>query len=98
MKLPSWPSTYLLKTLNSLHGKRSRMELEQPAQDGQKAVQRGRSERRGESYALPYVEPLSDAGTKPADVFNILLCSGLHDQSAEPFPLGEPDTGELQTK
>ena len=41
------------------------MELEPPAQDGQKAVQRGRSERRGESYALPYVEPLSDAGTKP---------------------------------
>ncbi len=26
-----------------------------------KAVQQGRSERRGESYSVPYVEPLSDA-------------------------------------
>ncbi len=37
------------------------------------AVQRGRSERRGESYSAPYVEPLSETRTKPADFFNILL-------------------------
>ena len=37
------------------------------------AVQRGRSERRGESYSVPYVEPLSDARTKLADFFSILL-------------------------
>jgi hypothetical protein len=37
------------------------------------AVQRGRSERRGEAYSSPYVEPLSDARTKLADFFNILL-------------------------
>ncbi len=47
-----------------------------------KAVQRGRSEQRGEAYSEPYVEPLSDARTKLADSFNILLgpswgfCSG----------------------
>jgi hypothetical protein len=38
-----------------------------------KAVQRGRSERRGEAYSLPYVESLSDARTKLADFFNILV-------------------------
>jgi hypothetical protein len=38
-----------------------------------KAVQRGRSERRGEAYSVPYVEPLSDARTKLAGFFNILL-------------------------
>jgi hypothetical protein len=38
-----------------------------------KAVQRGRSERGGEAYSFPYVEPLSDARTKLADFFNILL-------------------------
>jgi hypothetical protein len=48
------------------------------------AVQRGRSERRGESYSGPYLEPLSDAtclrealrqrqGTPLADCFSILL-------------------------
>ena len=37
------------------------------------AVQRGRSERRGESYFVPYVEPLSDARTKLAAFFSILL-------------------------
>ena len=35
-------------------------------------VQQGRSERRGESYSAPYVEPLSDARTKLADFFSIL--------------------------
>jgi hypothetical protein len=38
-----------------------------------KAVQRGRSERRPEAYPLGYVEDLSDARTKLADLFNILL-------------------------
>ena len=38
-----------------------------------KAVQQGRSERRGEAYSGPYVEPLSDARTKLEDFFNILL-------------------------
>jgi hypothetical protein len=42
-------------------------------QDAQKAVQQGRSERRGESYSAPYVEPLSDARTTLADFFRILL-------------------------
>ena len=48
------------------------------------AVQQGRSERRGESYSAPYVEPLSDATclrealrrrqeTPLADFFSILL-------------------------
>ena len=32
-----------------------------------KAVQQGRSERRGEAYPLGYVEPLSDARTKPGE-------------------------------
>src|SRR5512147_3159230 len=63
------------------------------------AVQRGRSERRDESYSVPYVEPLSDARTKLADFFSILLgphrapsrhrsccprvCGGLHALNAE---------------
>jgi hypothetical protein len=53
-----------------------------------KAVQRGRSERGGEAYSFPYVEPLSDVRTKlgakrvstrwgwagvKGDFFNILL-------------------------
>ncbi len=37
------------------------------------AVQRGRSERGGEAYSEPYGEPPSDARTKLADFFNILL-------------------------
>ena len=38
-----------------------------------KAVQRGRSEQRGESYSEPYGEPLREARTKLAAFFNILL-------------------------
>jgi hypothetical protein len=38
-----------------------------------KAVQRGRSERRGEASSLTDVELLSDARTKLVDFFNILL-------------------------
>ncbi len=37
-----------------------------------KVVQQGRSERRGDAYFVPYVEPLSDARTKLADFFTIL--------------------------
>ena len=37
------------------------------------AVQQGRSERRDESYSVPYGEPLSDARTPLADFFSILL-------------------------
>ncbi len=43
------------------------------------AVQRGRSERMGESYSVPYGELQSDARTKLADFFSILL--------AQPLPL-----------
>ena len=39
------------------------------------AVQRGRSERRGEAYPQGYVESLSDVRTKLADIFSILLAS-----------------------
>jgi hypothetical protein len=38
-----------------------------------KAVQQGRSERRGEAYSAPYGEPLSDARTPLADFPRILL-------------------------
>ena len=38
-----------------------------------KFVQQGRSERRAEAYPLGYVEGLSDARTKLADFFSILL-------------------------
>ncbi len=37
------------------------------------AVQRGRSERRPETYPQGYVEDLSDARTKLADFLSILL-------------------------
>ena len=37
------------------------------------AVQRGRSERRPEAYPQGYVADLSDARTKLADFFSILL-------------------------
>jgi hypothetical protein len=40
-----------------------------------KAVQQGRSERRGESYFVPYVEPLSDARTMLAGFFISLLAT-----------------------
>ena len=38
-----------------------------------KAVQQGRSTRRGDAYSLPYVEPLSVARTPLADFVNSLL-------------------------
>jgi hypothetical protein len=45
-------------------------------------VQRGRSERRGESYSVPYVEPLSAARTKLADFFSILLVEPIEEVNA----------------
>jgi hypothetical protein len=48
-----------------------------------KAVQQGRSERRGESYSGPYIEPLSEARTPPAGFFRILLVSPLEEMAAE---------------
>ncbi|MBK8276331.1 MAG: hypothetical protein IPK92_10925 [Nitrospira sp.] len=50
-----------------------RDDAEQPCRMRKKAVQQGRSERRGESYSVPYVEPLSDARTPLAVFFRILL-------------------------
>jgi len=41
------------------------------------AIQQGRSERRGESYFVPYGEPLSDARTLLVDFFSILQCRSL---------------------
>jgi hypothetical protein len=45
-----------------------------------KAVQQGRSERRGESYSGPYVESLSDVRTPLAAFLNSLL-SGEEEES-----------------
>ena len=42
-------------------------------QNAQNGCQQGRSEQRGESYSVLYVEPLSDARTRLADFFSILL-------------------------
>jgi hypothetical protein len=41
-------------------------------QDAQKGWQQGRSKRRGESYSVPYGEPLSEARTPLAVFFRIL--------------------------
>jgi len=54
-------------------GSRCGLTEEHPSRMLKKAVQQGRSERRGESYFVPYVEPLSEARTKLADFFSILL-------------------------
>jgi hypothetical protein len=48
-------------------------DVEQPCRMRKKAVQQGRSEQSGESYSVPYVEPLSEARTPLADFFRILL-------------------------
>lgn len=55
--------------------RRSRRELFETRlpQDGQKDHQRGRSERKPEAYSFAYVEGLSDARTKLAVFFTILL-------------------------
>jgi hypothetical protein len=56
-----------------------------------KAVQQGRSERRGESYSVPYVEPLSDARTMLADFVNSLLAipvGAMRNRSCFAYPCG----------
>ena len=55
-----------------------------------KAVQQGRSKRRGESYSLPYVEPLSVARMPLADFVNSLL---ERKQLEIERAFGEPDEG-----
>jgi hypothetical protein len=47
-----------------------------PARRDAPCPKQGRSERKGESYSAPYVEPLSEARTPLADFFNILLVGG----------------------
>lgn len=42
-----------------------------------KAALQGHSERRGEAYFVPYVEPLSNARTPLAAFLSILLCVAL---------------------
>ncbi|GEM_PF-1737228 len=63
-------------------------DAEQSCRMRKKAVQQGRSEQRGESYSLPYVEPLSVARTPLAGFVNGLLevmrlASGIHFTEAE---------------
>ena len=53
-----------------------------------KAVQQGRSKRRGESYSLPYGEPLSEARTLLADFVNSLPGRKSHDQAIEECAMG----------
>ena len=54
-----------------------------------KPVRQGRSERSGEAYIEPYVEPLSDARTRLAGFFNILLHrDGNHVDDIEDDALG----------
>jgi hypothetical protein len=48
-------------------------DAEPPCRMCKEAVQQGRSEQKGESYSVPYVEPLSDARTPLADFSRILL-------------------------
>ena len=62
-----------------------------------KAVQQGRSERRGESYFGPYVEPLSDARTPLAVFLRLLLdrsCDDAPDE-VEGCGIGNLDLTEI---
>ncbi len=61
-----------------------------------KAVQQGRSERRGESYSVPYVEPLSDARTPLAAFVNSLLVSTPEFLHRSHFHAAEPGGGKLR--
>jgi len=54
-----------------------------------KAVQQGRSERKAEAYCFSYVEALSDARTKLADFFSILLCLGAEVNEIDQGPIGQ---------
>ena len=55
-----------------------RDDTEQPYRTRKNAVQQGRSERRGESYSLSYVVPLSEARTPLVDFVNSLLARQHH--------------------
>ena len=44
------------------------------------------------------VEPLSDARTKPAEFFSILLEIGLHDDGSDSFTLGRSDPCKLEAE
>ena len=59
-----------------------------------KAVQQGRSERRGDAYSVPYVEPLSDARTPLADFINSLLNAGVPFIPLIIFPIPAFSTGD----
>ena len=78
-KLSRKPSLFLAgcgKTIlacENFDGRRRGLTEKHPGRMLKKAVQQGRSERRGESYFVPYVEPLSEVKTKLADFFSILL-------------------------
>ena len=78
-KLSRKPSLFLAgcgKTIlacENFDGRRRGLTEKHPGRMLKKAVQQGRSERRGESYFVPYVEPLSEVRTKLADFFSILL-------------------------
>ncbi len=50
---------------------------EHPRRMLKKAVQQGRSKRRGDAYSVRYGEPLSEARTPLADFFSILLGQGV---------------------
>jgi len=63
-----------------------------------KAVQQGRSKRRGESYSLPYVEPLSAARTPLADFLNRLLASRDQWLIAAGSGCPTPEAAGLETK
>ena len=61
-----------------------------------KPVQRGRSERRGEAYEAYfelYVEPLSDARTKLAGFFTILLEHALNRATSRRIQLSRNPAG-----
>ena len=73
---------------------------EYPRRMLKKAVQQGRSKRRGESYSVPYVEPLSVARTPLADFVNSLLID--RNTGSQPldyrliFAFGQPMHPEAQ--
>jgi hypothetical protein len=57
-----------------------------------KFVQQGRSEQRGEAYSVPYVDPLSDARTQLAGLFNSLsgFCLAVIQMPVLPVEPGMP--------
>ena len=63
-----------------------------------KAIQLGRSERRGEAYPLRYVEPPSDARTKLGAFFNILMLVVLCGCSSNPYLEASLKPAEMEGK